>query len=97
MCLCTKRGCGLFNITDGLIYYSLSVSASCFSVRGDVYPHITQIAAKHVNPEKLQLLRVTKTSMSPSAEQRTKIVMKNSTEIYVNGVPVFLLRQNLLN
>ncbi|XP_045169671.2 DNA polymerase III PolC-type-like isoform X1 [Mercenaria mercenaria] len=58
-------------------------------IRGEVYPHITQIAAKHVSTEKsFSCYVLPKLPMSASAEQVTKIVVTNSSDMFVNGVPV---------
>ena len=54
-----------------------------------MYPHITQIAAKQVSTEKsFSCYVLPKLPMSASAEQVTKIIVTNSTNMSVNGVPV---------
>ncbi|XP_060562490.1 uncharacterized protein LOC132722076 [Ruditapes philippinarum] len=58
-------------------------------IRGDVYPHITQIAAKHVGTENsFNCYVLPKLPMSASAERVTKIIVTNSIDMCVDGVPV---------
>lgn len=60
-----------------------------FSVRGDQYPHITQLAAKEISSgSSFNRYIIPKIPISPSAERVTKMTVADESSMMVNGISV---------